>query len=58
MAAIEGDDSDGDGATNLAEIMNASGFEPGWDCESYESALNAPGDLADYGHATVPSAVC
>lgn len=48
LAAVEGDDSDGDGETNLAEIMTGSGFEPGWDCDSYESASNAPADLADF----------
>jgi hypothetical protein len=48
LAAIEGDDSDGDGETNLTEIMTGSGFEPGWDCDSYEGATNAPANLADF----------
>jgi hypothetical protein len=48
MRAIEGDDSDGDGFTNLAEIMMSSGFMPGYDCNNYTDTSNAPADLASY----------
>lgn len=44
--AIESLDSDGDGATNLAEI-NARTF-PGYSCTTFAAARNAPGDLANY----------
>ena len=42
MAAVEGTDSDGDGATNLDEINNDTGFFPGWTCETYVNAAGAP----------------
>ena len=48
LRAIEGDDSDGDGTTNLAEIMLQAGFMPGYDCDNYTNTTNAPADLADY----------
>lgn len=48
FAAIEGDDSDGDGTSNIDEINSGSGFFPGWTCENYTSAENAPVDLADF----------
>jgi len=48
FAAIEGDDSDGDGTSNIDEINSDAGFFPGWTCESYTSAENAPVDLADF----------
>ena len=47
FTAIEGDDSDGDGATNGAEINTGAGFFPGWTCETYLDAQNPPVDLAD-----------
>lgn len=48
FAAIEGDDSDGDGTSNIDEIDTDAGFHPGWTCESYTSAENGPVDLADF----------
>jgi len=50
FAALEGpqDDEDGDGTSNLAEIMTGSGFMPGWSCDTYTTASNAPSDLADF----------
>jgi hypothetical protein len=48
LADIEDLDSDGDGTTNLDEIMTASGFYPGYTCETYGNTVNAPADLADY----------
>jgi hypothetical protein len=48
IAAIEGFDSDDDGTTNLDEIMTASGFYPGYTCDTYANTVNAPADLADY----------
>jgi len=48
FAAIEGDDSDGDGTSNIDEINSDAGFFPGWTCETYTSAAAAPGDLADF----------
>jgi len=47
MMAIEGDDSDRDGTSNIDEILTDAGFFPGWTCETYTNALNAPGDLVD-----------
>jgi hypothetical protein len=48
MRAIAGDDSDGDGFTNLAEITRGTGFMPGWACSNYTDASNEPADLANY----------
>jgi hypothetical protein len=48
FAAIEGDDSDGDGTSNVDEILTGAGFFPGWTCATYTSALEAPSDLADF----------
>lgn len=45
--AIEGFDSDGDGTSNGAEILTDAGFFPGWTCETYMDALNAPVELVD-----------
>ena len=45
--AVEQDDSDGDGTSNIDEILTDAGFFPGWTCETYTSALNAPVDLVD-----------
>jgi hypothetical protein len=47
MADVEGDDSDGDGTSNMDEIDTDAGVHPGWTCETYTNALNAPGNLAD-----------
>jgi hypothetical protein len=47
LAAIEQADSDGDGSTNIEEIDSGAGFFPGWTCETYATAQNAPGNLAD-----------
>ena len=47
FAAIEGDDSDGDGTSNIDEINSDAGFFPGWTCDTYTTAQNAPGNLAD-----------
>ena len=47
LAAIEQADSDGDGSTNIEEIDSGAGFFPGWTCETYTNAQNAPGNLAD-----------
>jgi len=44
---IEGDDSDGDGTSNIDEIDTDAGFFPGWTCENYITAEAAPGNLAD-----------
>jgi len=46
--AIEGDDSDGDGTSNLDEILLLTGFMPGYDCDNYLNTSNAPADLADF----------
>lgn len=48
MTAIEGEDSDGDGTSNLDEILTDLGFFPGWSCDNLHEALNAPEDLADF----------
>jgi hypothetical protein len=48
FAAIEGDDSDGDGTSNIDEINSDTGFFPGWTCETYTGAVAAPADLADF----------
>lgn len=45
--AVEQDDSDGDGTSNIDEILTDAGFFPGWTCETYIGALNAPVDLVD-----------
>ena len=47
FTAIEGDDSDGDGTSNIDEINSDAGFFPGWTCETYTTAQSAPGNLAD-----------
>lgn len=44
--AIEGKDSDGDGATNAAEIL--AGFHPGYRCDTIDNAVNAPDDIDFY----------
>ena len=48
LTAIEALDSDGDGTSNLSEIMTASGFYPGYTCDTYTNTFNEPADLADY----------
>lgn len=48
MRAIEGDDSDRDGTSNLAEIMAENGFMPGYTCANYANTTNAPANLAFY----------
>lgn len=48
FAAIEDDDSDGDGTSNIDEIMTDNGFFPGWNCDTYTTATNEPSDLADF----------
>jgi hypothetical protein len=48
LAAIETDDADGDGTSNVGEITAATGFFPGWTCDTYLNALNAPSDLVDF----------
>jgi len=48
LATIEGWDSDADGATNLSEINNATGFMPGYTCATYTATTNAPAALIDY----------
>jgi cytochrome c553 len=48
FAAIENDDSDGDGTSNLDEIMTGAGFYPGWTCDNLSSATNEPADIADH----------
>ena len=49
FAAIEGDDSDGDGTSNIDEINTDAGFFPGWTCETYVNAVGSPpADLADF----------
>ena len=47
LTDVEALDSDGDGTSNIAEINTDAGFFPGWTCETYSSAINAPGNLAD-----------
>jgi hypothetical protein len=47
LADVEGQDSDGDGTSNLAEIETDQGFHPGWTCETYTNAANPPSNLAD-----------
>jgi hypothetical protein len=46
--AVEQADSDGDGTSNIDEILTDAGFFPGWTCETYLSAVTAPSDLADF----------
>ena len=41
----ENANSDGDNTNNIGEIN--LGFFPGWDCDTYTSATDAPADLAD-----------
>jgi len=48
LTAIEDGDADGDGTSNIDEIMTATGFFPGWRCDTYLDAINAPSDLADF----------
>jgi hypothetical protein len=48
FAAIEAEDSDGDGTSNIDEITSGAGFFPGWTCATYLDALSAPVDLADF----------
>jgi hypothetical protein len=48
LEAIENDDSDGDGTSNIDEIETDTGFFPGWNCDNYQSASNKPADLADF----------
>ena len=48
FAAIEDDDSDGDGTSNIDEILTETGFFPGWDCDNYTTATNEPSDLVDF----------
>ena len=48
LAAIEDDDADGDGTSNINEIMTAAGFFPGWNCDTYLNAVNEPNDLVDF----------
>lgn len=48
FAAIEDDDSDGDGTSNIDEISTGTGFYPGWTCDNLANATNEPSDLADY----------
>jgi hypothetical protein len=48
LEAVEGDDSDGDGTSNIDEINTAAGFFPGWTCETYIDAIAPPVDLADF----------
>lgn len=47
LTDVESLDSDGDGTSNIDEINTDAGFFPGWTCETYSSAINAPGNLAD-----------
>jgi hypothetical protein len=47
FALIEGDDSDGDGTSNIDEIETDDGFYPGWTCDTFGDAANAPENLAD-----------
>jgi len=48
LTAIEGGDADGDATSNIDEITTATGFFPGWTCDTYLSAVNAPGNLANF----------
>jgi len=48
LARIERSDSDGDGTSNLDEILTAFGFMPGYTCGTYAATLNAPQNLAQY----------
>jgi len=52
FAAIESLDSDGDGDLNVDEITDR--FEPGWTCDTYSNALNAPSNLAEYVELSNP----
>jgi hypothetical protein len=54
FAAIENQDADGDGTSNLNEILTDDGFFPGWSCANRNSAVNAPGNLADFVDPTDP----
>jgi hypothetical protein len=54
LAAIENDDADGDGTSNINEIMTATGFFPGWQCDTYLNAVNEPNDLVDFVDPTNP----
>jgi len=48
LDAIKDSDSDGDGTSNIDEINQATGFLPGWTCDTYQSATSPPADLADF----------
>jgi hypothetical protein len=46
FVAIENEDSDGDGTLNIDEILAET--YPGWTCDTYANAINAPNDLAQH----------
>jgi Cytochrome C oxidase, cbb3-type, subunit III len=46
LDAIAGSDADHDGTNNGDEILTLPGFMPGYDCDSYMRAVNAPANLA------------
>jgi cytochrome c553 len=48
MTAIEGNDSDGDGSTNVQEMTTGAGFLPGWTCDTAASASNPPTNILDF----------
>jgi hypothetical protein len=47
LGNVENLDSDGDGTSNIDEIETNDGFFPGWTCETYVDAADAPTVLAD-----------
>lgn len=48
FAAIENNDSDGDGTSNIDEISTDTGFYPGWTCDNLSSATNEPNDITNF----------
>lgn len=47
LQAIENLDADGDGVSNIDEILTKAGFFPGYSCLTYLEATNAPDKLAN-----------
>ena len=52
--SIANGDADGDGTSNIDEILTDNGFFPGWDCDNYLNAVNEPSDLVDFVDPSKP----